>query len=97
MTDCDAVYRERDQLVAFLSKLFPAHLAFASDSEPGWTCVVCVHTPSGQMAWHVADREIPELFTHLFVYPNDWDKHTTEEKYERLREQGDYYLEARTK
>lgn len=82
--NCDTVYAERDRLVAFLSRLYPAHLAVATDAEPGWNYVVCIHTPAGQMAWHVPDSEIADLFGHLVALPNDWDGHTTDEKYRRL-------------
>lgn len=45
--------------------------------------MVCVHTPAGQASWHIPDFEISS-FQHLSIRPNDWDGHTTEEKYERL-------------
>ena len=78
------VYRQRDRLVAFLSTQYPSHLAKASDAQLGFTYVVCVHAPTGQMSWHVPDHEIDEFFGHLPVTSSDWDGHTTEEKHRRL-------------
>lgn len=81
----DAAYRERDQLIAALSKVFPSHLArHEGPWEEDWRNIVCVHLPTGQATWHVHDGEMP-LFAHLPEGLNHWDGHTTEEKYERLR------------
>jgi hypothetical protein len=81
------VYRERARLVAFLATHYPSVLAYADQSEPDWA-VVYIHTPAGQMSWHIAPNDV-ELFDHVQkVTPDDelaqWDQHTTEEKYERL-------------
>lgn len=85
----DAVYRERNSLVAALSKLLPAHLMRHPESdadwEADWRWIVCIHGPSGQMTWHIHDSQFP-LFIHLQSTDNDWDGHTTEEKYKRLAE-----------
>lgn len=78
-------YRERNQLVAALSKVFPSVLAPATDAEPGWSTVVMIQLPTGQVSWHIKDSEIPEFFSHLVRDTNaTWDGHTTEEKYRRL-------------
>lgn len=37
-----------------------------------------------QVSWHIHDSEM-YLFKHLPVMSNDWDGHSTEEKYERLK------------
>lgn len=98
-------YKERNLLVAFLSKIFPSHLSrheandISWDDE--WRWIVCVHAPSAQMTWHIHDSEYPN-FVHLahssvvdidneknVFFANDWDGHTTEEKYERLKQLGD--------
>ena len=86
-TQPDDVYRERAHLVAFLASHYPSVLAYADPSEPDWA-VVYIHTPAGQMSWHIAPSDV-ELFDHVQkVTPDDdlakWDQHTTEEKYERL-------------
>jgi len=48
-----AAYRERARLVAYLATQHPAVLAYADPDEPEWA-VVYVHTPAGQMSWHIA-------------------------------------------
>jgi hypothetical protein len=83
----DNAYWERDQLVAALSKVYPAHLAWHPEDdkswEDDWRNIVCVHLPTGQATWHIHDREVP-WFDHLVRLPAHWDGHTTEEKYDRL-------------
>lgn len=81
----DTAYRERDMLVCALSKIWPSHLAY--DDQVGWDdewrWVVCVHSPQGQLTWHIRKSELP-WFGHLNHAANHWDGHTTPEKYERL-------------
>lgn len=89
----DNAYRERDQLVAVLSKVWPSHLtADSSVDDPAgeWYNVVCIHTPAGQATWHIHVSELG-MFDHLrgnaesrLTACEGWDGHTTEEKYERL-------------
>src|SRR6185436_11702621 len=87
LAERDAAYGERNMLVAFLAVCYPAHLARhpAADRlwDDDWRWIVCVHTPYGQMTWHIHDRELP-FFDHLPRLANDWDEHTTIEKYARL-------------
>ena len=87
MTDPDisAVYHERDQLVAALTKHFPSHYAIDETCEPEWRHVICVHLPTGQATWHIHESEY-DLFAHLesFDRPQHWDNHDTAEKYRRL-------------
>ena len=86
MTDISEVYGERDQLVAALSKVFPAHISRhqgEGEWDEEWMNVVCVHLPTGQVAWHIRDAELP-WFNHLERLPGHYDGHTTEEKYARL-------------
>lgn len=80
----DAIYRERNQVVAALSKCFYSWIGTVDDAEPGWTKAVYIDLPSGQASWHIPDHEIPDLFGHLQESGEPWDGHTTEEKYERL-------------
>ena len=82
--DADAIYRERNQVVAALSKCFYSWIGTVDDAEPGWTKAVYIDLPSGQVSWHIPDHEIPDLFGHLQESGEPWDGHTTEEKYERL-------------
>lgn len=87
----DSAYWERNQLVLFLCKLFPSHLALHDPADKAWEydwrTIVCVHTPAGQAAWHIHKDERYQ-FEHagLKLELNDWDGHTTEEKYKKLRE-----------
>lgn len=93
----DNAYWERMQLVAFLSHLYEAHLCRHPDEdktwEDDWRWIVCIHTPAGQMTWHMHDSHL-EYFGHLakkseaMGNDNHWDGHTTEEKYDRLKALG---------
>lgn len=76
-------YSERNMFIRFLSHVYPSHLAIPTDADPGWSKIVCVHTPAGQMTWHIADDELV-LFKHVGELENDWDEHTTDQKYARL-------------
>jgi hypothetical protein len=83
----DNAYRERDQLVAHLTKIYPSHLCRHPDEdeewEDDWRWIICIHSPAGQLTWHIHDSELP-MFYHLPERDNHWDGHSTEEKYERL-------------
>jgi hypothetical protein len=79
--DVDAVYRERAQLVAHLAAIYPSVMCESDD--PAYALVYVV-VPTGQLSWHVAERDY-DLFRHVQKsMPVRWDGHTTEEKYERL-------------
>ena len=82
----DAAYRERAHLVALLAALYPAHIGYTDPAAIDWL-VVTIETPTGQMSWHIAERD-RDLFEHVRLVPavhNVWDGHSTEEKYARLR------------
>lgn len=83
----DSAYKERNNLVAFLSKLYPSHLCRHSDEdkswEDDWRWIVCIHSPQGQLTWHLHDSDVAS-FRHLVEQESHWDGHTTEEKYKRL-------------
>lgn len=83
----NGAYSERDQLVCALSKVWPSHLARHSDADTAWDndwrWIVCIHSPAGQLTWHIHDSE-RGWFEHLDVREGDWDGHTTPEKYRRL-------------
>lgn len=88
----DAAYAERDQLVAFLARLYPSHLKRheGGEWEDDWRTIVCVHSPAGQLTWHIHDSELA-WFGHLNHKPDPfadcvWDQHTTKDKYRRLQE-----------
>jgi hypothetical protein len=87
----NGAYQERAHVIAALSKCFPAHLTrhevgIGESWDEDWRTVVCIHfpDPAGQGTWHIHDSEVP-LFAHLEVTESDWDGHTTDEKYERLK------------
>lgn len=90
----DNAYKERNLLVAFLTRLYPSHLAMHQDTpgapawDPEWRTVVCVHSPVGQLSWHIHVRELA-LFGGLSFTDNDWDGHSTPEKYLRLATLGE--------
>lgn len=82
----DGAYHERDQLVAALTKLFPASIEKHTGTGPwdsAWDNVIVIDLPSGQVSWHIHERELP-LFAHLPKGVRTWDGHDTEEKYHRL-------------
>lgn len=85
----DGAYRERAQLLAWLATLVPSVITPAADVyEDGWR-LLFLHTPQGQLAWHIHPRDVP-LFDHVQQVPDgdprgQWDGHTTEEKYGRIR------------
>lgn len=85
-TERDGAYRERAQLVAHLAALHPSHIGPTDPTCPDWA-VVIVETPAGQMSWHIAPRDM-DLFRHVPTTTDEraWDGHTTDEKYERLRQ-----------
>jgi hypothetical protein len=85
--DLDAAYTERANLVALLASLYPSRWRYADPSTPGWP-VVFVDLPTGQASWHVSPEDW-HLFAHVphGTGPGaEWDGHTTEQKYQRLRD-----------
>lgn len=83
----DSVYRERSHLVAYLAATYPSHIGYTDPSEPDWA-VVIIDTPTGQMSWHVSpdDTDLFALVRPTSTGDLGWDGHTTEEKYERMRQ-----------
>ncbi len=84
----DGAYSERNQLVGFISKLFPASLERHEPSDDSWDddwrWVVYIDLPTGQVSWHIHDSELPN-FSHLPQHQGRrWDGHTVAEKYARL-------------
>lgn len=78
----DVAYSERARLVAFLARVYPSHWA-ADPESPGWP-VICVHSPAGQMCWHIGPADIALFPEGIETRESDWDGHTTAQKYERL-------------
>lgn len=81
----NTAYRERSELLLFLSKVLPSHTAYDEQGDEGFKGLLCAHGPAGQMAWHIADAE-RKLFDHLPFELAHYDGHSTLEKYNRLRE-----------
>jgi hypothetical protein len=77
------VHRERAALLALLACHYPAHLSLATDPEPGFFWVLCLHIGGKQAAWHIADDDLG-LFWFVTRMPGHYDGHTTDEKYERI-------------
>lgn len=87
-TDLNRLYTERAHLLALLALHYPAYIAESDRDNPGWP-VLTIDTPAGQMAWHLASRDL-ELFPHVRRADNDeaadaYDGHTTSDKLERIR------------
>lgn len=83
-------YRERNMLVAALSRLYPSYLMQHPDDpvwDRDWRWIVCIEAPVGQLTWHLHDSHLP-MFNHLPEKANNWDGHSTEEKYARLAKLG---------
>lgn len=88
----DGAYRERAQLLAWLTALYASHAvlvpALDIDDEDGWH-LLFFNVAGRQMSWHISPRDT-ELFKHVeLVDVGDaraqWDGHTTDEKYQRIR------------
>ena len=78
-------YKERNQLVALLSTLFPSGKAkTAIDGwDKSWHGCVYIEFPWGQASWHYhTDDEW--MFEHLPQYTMQWDGHTTDAKYRAI-------------
>ena len=79
----DGAYHERNQVVAALAKMFPAGVAVDPD-EPDWP-VLYIDLPDGQVSWHFQRSEAIDLLAGIPKYDGEWDGHSTEEKYTRLK------------
>lgn len=87
----DGAYSERNQTVIAL-----AHMARmggcrvgvreheGEDWDDDWRAILFIDLPTGQASWHFHDSERP-LLAAFPAYPDEWDGHTTNEKYDRLR------------
>jgi hypothetical protein len=85
----DGAYRERAHLLAWLATHYPAIMVPALDlPEAGWW-LLYITAPTGQLSWHISPRDAGLLAHVQRVEPDDpraqWDGHTTEQKYDRIR------------
>lgn len=76
------VYRERSQLVAFLSRLYPS-IWYTDEDESDYP-VIYITLPTGQVSWHIHKDDIVYFSVGKVTTDDPWDGHTTEEKYRRL-------------
>lgn len=90
MTDIDAAYLERNQVVVGLAALalrlgYQAGVAQTAIPgwEPEWHGCVYVDLPTGQVSWHF-HQDNADLFAFLPPYAGSWDGHDTPEKYRRI-------------
>ncbi len=86
----DFAYWERNQLICYLSKIFPSwreiHPKEDVSWEEEWRNIIFIKFPEGIFSWHIHNKEL-EFFRHLnFIEGNSWDGSTTEEKYNKLLE-----------
>lgn len=88
--DLDGAYRERAQLLSWITALHPATSVITQSpdvDEDGWQLLYLV-AGGWQMSWHIHPRDA-ELFRHVTVVDvtdvrAQWDGHGTEQKYERI-------------
>ena len=90
----DLAYWERNQLILYLTKLFPSwlerHPSEDIEWEDDWRNIVFIETPEGICCWHFHDFEY-DYFSHLkFREGNSWDGSSTFQKYDKLRTRGFY-------
>lgn len=77
------LYTERAFLIALLTKHYPSAYTDAPDDE-GWI-IVYLDLPTGQVSWYIAPDD-QHLFSGVRFAPDvEWDGHTTQEKYESIR------------
>lgn len=91
------LYRERACLIAALARKYYSH--WNTDLQaPNWK-VICIHLPSFDkvqnfksyttVTWHISPDDLDIFPSDLSTYTvSDYDGHTTDEKYRRLREYG---------
>jgi hypothetical protein len=84
----DKAYWERNQLIAYLSKIFDSwtekHPSQDVEWESEWRNIIFISFPEGLFSWHIHDSEMI-YFSHLKVKEgNSWDGSSTEEKYKSL-------------
>lgn len=86
----DGAYSERNKTVIALAWMaLRAGCRVGTREHEGewdddWRAILMVDLPTGQASWHFHDSERP-LLAGFPAYPDEWDGHTTDEKYERMR------------
>lgn len=89
------VYDERNRCIAAICAM-AQRLSWSTwrgkhepANDPSWDAewrnVIYINLPTGQVSWHIHDRDLP-LFSQLpLILERPWDGHTTEQKYKRLQ------------
>ena len=74
--DKDEAYRERNNVVAALARLFPSGIRKTEIEgwNPEWHGCVYIDLPNGQISYHYHDSQAP-LFAGLPAYTKEWDGH----------------------
>jgi hypothetical protein len=88
----NAAYRERNACVALIARMALAlglKAGIRRDNgetvRPEFRNLVYIDLPNGQISWHVADTDM-DLFEGLPPYNGEWDGHSVETKYSRMKE-----------
>lgn len=82
----DGAYLERNYVVAALARAFPSGTAITEIPgwDPCWHNCVYIDLPTGQISFHYHDNQ-KDLFADLPAYEGEWDGHSKEEVFERIR------------
>ena len=83
----DRQIAEKLALVALLTAQdgIVAHLAPCDGAQTEfWQWTVCVHSPAGQLSWHITTKEAADYFGHLPQTSSDWDGHRHTDKHDRV-------------
>lgn len=85
----DRAYQERNRLVCLVARLallsgWRAGTWRDPDGEPGFALVVGVELPTGQVSFHMDERDPVAPWTALPTFPGSYDQHTDVEKWDRL-------------
>ena len=78
----NAAYTERANLVALLAQLYPSGWDYSDDTT--WP-IVYIDLPTGQAAWHISPDDWWICACVPRRHGSQWDGHTTDEKYQRIR------------
>lgn len=84
----DAYSEERAILVKALVSLAKptCEVGYLRDKEVSidTSFVVFINFPTGQVSFHIKEKWVEKYFYDLDLFPYEWDKHTREERNERL-------------
>lgn len=83
-------YTERAHLLALLATHYPCRGYVDSEGDPGFDHVIALWIPdqtdNGRwLCWHIADADL-DLFHHVPMKESVYDGHSTDDKYDHIRE-----------